>query len=249
MIPPRKKRTERGIAEDRLRLYVGKSGGAGHLIYFGTRATREIAADIWFEDDGIPPATPTLSYDFKLVPTDDDHLVFAWEACNYDGPNSGGFGNQSGPPLATRFSAGGGRALALFADHDASNLIREKFSAMAPIRTYHFPDAGGVSPARSVSDLDDNRYLRPEGENIAAFLYLLKSKHPSSYRGIVDVVRLVFPFFEDFQLAPLELDERKIKLEWKESGEDSYRDVPISPKVPCALYALRLCCYNPGRLG
>jgi predicted ATPase len=200
-----------GDREDRLRLYVGKSGGAGHLIYFGTRATREIAADIWFEEDSNPPATRILSYDFKLVPTDDGHLVFAWEASN--------------KPIATRFSGGGGKAIGLFDDHAASNMIREKFRAMAPIRIYHFPDAGGVSPARSVSDLDDNRYLRPEGENIAAFLYLLKSKHPSSYRGIVDVVRLVFPFFEDFQLAPLELDENKIKLEWKESGEDSYRDV------------------------
>jgi predicted ATPase len=201
--------------EDRLRLYAGKSGGAGHLIYFGTGARREITADIWLEEDSRPPVQLILSYRFKLAPTDDDNLVFDFEECFSAFPSSG-----------FHVSAGGGpRATALFDHNEASDQIRDRFQRMAPIRIYRFPDASGASPARRVSDLDDNRYLRPEGENIAAFLYLLKSKHPSSYRGIVDVVRLVFPFFEDFQLAPLELDERKIKLEWKESGEDSYRDV------------------------
>ena len=196
--------------EDRVRLYAGTSAGANHLLYFGTRVTRELTADIWLEGDSDPSATRILSYDFKLVPTADDHLVFALEACN--------------KPKSTRFSAGGGKAIALFDDHAASNMIRERFRVMAPIRIYHFPDEGGVSPARGVSDLGDNRYLRPEGENIAPFLYLLKSKHPSSYGNIVDVVRLVFPFFEDFQLAPRSVDESTIRLEWKESGEDSYRD-------------------------
>ena len=73
--------------------------------------------------------------------------------------------------------------------------------------------------------MNDNRYLRQDGSNLAAFLYLLREKHEDSYRFLRNTIRLVAPFFDDFVLKPRELNEDTIHLEWKHVGTDAYFDV------------------------
>lgn len=38
------------------------------------------------------------------------------------------------------------------------------------------------------ADIDDNRYLREDGGNLAAFLFLLKERNPDQFRQIRDTV-------------------------------------------------------------
>jgi predicted ATPase len=59
---------------------------------------------------------------------------------------------------------------------------------------------------------------------LSAFLYRLREMKADNYRNIVDAVRLVAPFFHDFNLRPDRLNPRKIRLEWQEVGSDSYFD-------------------------
>ena len=91
-------------------------------------------------------------------------------------------------------------------------------------RLYHFHDTGSTSPMKKTADLHDNRRLRPDGSNLAAFLYLLRKKHEGTYTQIRNTIRLTSPFFEDFSLEPLELNEDKIRLEWRHVGSDGYFD-------------------------
>jgi predicted ATPase len=42
------------------------------------------------------------------------------------------------------------------------------------------------------------------------------------YRNIVETIRLVAPFFDDFVLRPSPLNPDKIRLEWREKGSDAY---------------------------
>ena len=85
-------------------------------------------------------------------------------------------------------------------------------------RVYHFHDTSATEPIKRTADLHDNRYLRDDGSNLAAFLYRLRQKEEESYRMIVRTVRLVAPFFEDFVLEPQALNEDKIRLEWRHRG-------------------------------
>jgi len=39
---------------------------------------------------------------------------------------------------------------------------------------------------------------------------------------VVDTVRMVAPFFDDFHLSPSRLNGNKIRLEWRERGTDTY---------------------------
>jgi len=89
-------------------------------------------------------------------------------------------------------------------------------------RVYHFHDTSATAPIKRTADLHDNRYLREDGSNLAAFLYRLRQKEEESYHMIVRTMRLVAPFFEDFALEPLALNEDKIRLEWRHRGSDAY---------------------------
>jgi predicted ATPase len=75
---------------------------------------------------------------------------------------------------------------------------------------------------RKTAQLNDNEFLRSDGSNLAAFLYLLNRKHPEEYRLIVQSIRRVAPFFEDFRLRPDRLNKETIRLEWRHKSSDKY---------------------------
>jgi predicted ATPase len=91
-------------------------------------------------------------------------------------------------------------------------------------RVYHFEDTSSSSPMRKTARVDDNRFLRADGANLPAFLYLLKERCTASYDLIVRTVRQVAPFFDDFRLDPLRLKPDDIKLEWRHKKSDQYFD-------------------------
>ena len=77
---------------------------------------------------------------------------------------------------------------------------------------------------KKTANLNDNRYLREDGSNIAPFLYYLREKHENAYSLIRRTVQRVAPFFDDFQLEPQKLNPDKILLEWKHKGSEAYFD-------------------------
>jgi predicted ATPase len=87
---------------------------------------------------------------------------------------------------------------------------------------YHFHDTTTTAKMRQQGDLHDNLFFRSDASNLAAFLYLLKKRYPLNYQNIVEAVRLVAPFFEDFRLQPSRLNPEKIQLEWQHVGSDRY---------------------------
>ena len=104
---------------------------------------------------------------------------------------------------------------------DAPAMVRD-FIDVDPWVSYHFHDTSRASPMKRTTDLHDNRFLRPDGSNLAAYLYLLRLKHPFAYNQIRHVVRIVAPFFDDFELAPQALNPDTILLEWRHKGSDAY---------------------------
>jgi predicted ATPase len=91
-------------------------------------------------------------------------------------------------------------------------------------RVYHVHDTSSSSPMRKTAKVDDNRFLRPDGANLAAFLYYLRAKHEASYRLIQSTIQRVAPFFDGFQLEPRKLAPDDIKLEWRHKNYDQYFD-------------------------
>lgn len=85
-------------------------------------------------------------------------------------------------------------------------------------RTYHFDDTGPQSPMLRAARIENNRHLRADGANLAAFLYLLMERYPDSYRAITNTIRSAVPFLEDLVLEPRARNESTIALEWRHVG-------------------------------
>lgn len=82
-------------------------------------------------------------------------------------------------------------------------------------RKYHFHDTGAKSPFSQLSHIqNDSYFLYEKGENLAAFLFNIKTEEPKHYNRIVDTVRSIAPFFNDFYLQPNK--EGYVRLQWQD---------------------------------
>jgi predicted ATPase len=194
------------LVEKRLQSYVAASGGAEALFHFGRKVTERISIDIAFSDF-------VNGYSCLLEPTDQGSLYFASESVwfhdksNYESPYSQFLGE--------------GHAEARLLDDEGSKIAAWVITAMKSWRIYHFHDTSPEAKVKQAGDLHDNRTLRGDAANLAAFLFKTKKNSPDHYRNIVDAVRMVAPFFDDFVLEPLELNEEKIRLEWRERDQET----------------------------
>ena len=128
---------------------------------------------------------------------------------------------------------------------DPAEVIQERLDRW---RVYHFHDTGRGAPLLRTAQLHDNKFLREDGENLAAFLYYLKQKEQTSYRRIQQTFRLVAPFFEDFILEPQTLNEQMIRLEWRHRTSDAHFDISTFSDGSLRFLALTTLLLQPARL-
>ncbi len=197
------------IREGRLQDYVRRAGGAEQLLHFGSKVTREVHVFLSFQKG-------VNQYDLSLRPTDDDSLYPARETVSFwdktiharayhidlDARENGREAGISDPRSKR-----------------VASWVRERLSRW---RLYHMHDTSINSPMRKTAQVNDNAFLRPDGSNLPAFLYLLQRKHPEAYGLIRRTVQRVAPFFDDFLLRPDPLNEETVRLAWKHKGSDQY---------------------------
>jgi predicted ATPase len=196
------------IREGSLQDYVIKAGGAEKILHFGSKLTKDISLHVSFQGG-------VNQYYIDLQPTESDELVpkletiYYWDKNNYpNGPYEEGLtkiGKEAG--ISSTYAK---RTQKYVRDH------------LASWRLYHFHDTSSSSPMKKTADINDNRYLRTDGSNLASFLYYLRKKHTSSYDLIRNVIQNVAPFFDNFVLEPQKLNTDKILLEWRHKGTDTY---------------------------
>lgn len=204
------------LINENLQLHVAQAGGVDNFLYFGRQRTAELHLRIVFAES---THLLTNTYSCALVPSIDDTFVFASEyADSYnqqtDITSILGLGSEEldlgRGQLETRLNQKSKRfGVALYAKE-----------AMLNWRVYHFHDTSESAKIKLTGDLHDNRFLRPDGSNLAAYLYLLQETEPAYYQNIVDAIQLIAPFFHDFALRPSPFNPEKIRLEWQERGSD-----------------------------
>ncbi len=200
----------REITEGALTRYVKTSGGADRILHFGSKVSKEVRLHAYFNDS-------VDQYEISLEPTSTDGLVpieewaYFWKKKQFDAPYNTGLPSNGEEAGISR--------------PDGKGVESYVKSALKSWRVYHFHDTGHSSPMKKVADVDDNRFLRSDASNLAAFLYLLKSSNETEYRLLRNTMRRIAPFFDDFRLEPRALDKDAIRLEWKHSESDSYFDI------------------------
>lgn len=186
------------IFEGRFPLYVQQQGGPDALLHFSRKTTDAIRAEFHFADGD----RGSISYAFELVPTHDNRLVFADQRSDIQ--RIGGTGMDDDADRHGQFD-----------------------SLVKGTRVYHFHDTGEAARVKQPHAINDTLRLKVDGANLAAYLHMLQAEHADSYRQIVDTVRLVAPFFDDFVFRPDPAS--KIQLEWTEHGD---------PDTPFTAHAL-----------
>lgn len=191
--------------EQQLQLYVQKQGGIDAFLHFGRQVTPRIEMAFWF------PAERALhaqqGYRFSLIASADNRLLFDSEECQF-------FGFPAMPVLNPNYLLGQGHAEAKLKDaqDQYSNHVRPAVSSW---RVYHFHDTSDTAVVKRIHPVNDNLRLKPDASNLAPYLLMLHRKHPQEYRRIVETIRLVLPFFDDF----LHRDgEDYVQLEWLQAG-------------------------------
>jgi predicted ATPase len=195
------------IVDENLQVYVGKSGGAEPLLYFGSTETSSINMHLWFKPN---------EYSFALVPTEEDTLIFKSEMVYYH--------REPYYPRAYEEAFGSGHKESLIRKKasDAGGISKYVLDSLKSWKIYHFHDTSDTARMRKLADVNDNSFLRHNASNMSAYLYYLQKEHTEHYENIVDAIRLVAPFFDDFNLKPLLLNKDKIGLEWRQKGSDAY---------------------------
>jgi len=193
----------------RLQQYIGISGHAQSVLYFGPKVTPQMEAQLEFEvDNGLD------KYIMRLIHAAGDTLVFADESLIF---------HQTGLPRPKVLSLGSG--------HDETRIGQkaEEGEPTAKVfkrlldycRVYHFHDTSVTSRVRQYCYIGDNRWLMPDAGNLAAFLLRLRQENNGTvYRRIVSTIKLVAPFFDDFVLDPINSISKDIILNWKEKASD-----------------------------
>jgi predicted ATPase len=197
------------LADHRLQLHVARQGGGNAILHFGRKATTELSFG-WTSDD--------RGYAAALTPSADDTLIFTYERVVVPDPARRAKGElDTLHSFITQLEAGS-KETGLRDDDSAERPVA---AAMRSWRPFHFHDTGKSSPVKQKSRIDDNRALRADGENLAAFLFALKQVAPGSYRRIVEAVRPVAPFFDDFSLAPDVINPDVIQVTWRHRSDDA----------------------------
>jgi predicted ATPase len=191
-----------------LQQYIGTTGRAQSLLHFGPKVTPQMEARLEFEvDNGVD------TYAMRLFHAAGDTLVFADESLSF---------------LQTGYSKP--KMLPLGSGHQETRIGHEadKGEPMAKVfrhllnhcRVYHFHDTSATARVRQYCYIGDNRWLMPDAGNLAAFLLRLRQENSGSvYERMVTTIRLVAPFFDDFDIDKPGTNPDVI-LDWRHKGSD-----------------------------
>lgn len=186
--------------------HVLSQGGPDGLLHFGQKRTRRLELRLDFGPN---------AYRVRLAPTQSDSLFLEEEVCEFRGP---GYSK----PYEETMTVGLESTLKDAARARPGKVASHVYESVASWKVYHFQDTSAEAGVKQLQPLDDNMFLRQDASNLAAFLLRLQTQSPAQYQQIVDAIRSVAPFFDDFQLRESPRSPGKIRLEWHEKGSDTY---------------------------
>lgn len=195
--------------------FILERGGADNFLFNGPKATSGICMEFEFASHSIR-AEGSNSYRFELTPTADEKFLISEER-KYVTTNWRSYGSPS-------------EESRLYDEREERSMNGQRngighfvYQSIARWMVYHFHDTSASAPMRRSEIVEDHQKLRGDAANIAPFLLHLKN-HPhffSSYKKIVETIRLVIPFFDDFRLDVQHFgDAEKVRLSWNQKGSD-----------------------------
>lgn len=185
-------------------MYVELAGTANSLLYYGSKKTPIISAEMKFADD-----KSIDTYQFTLSKASPDRLVITEEDV---------FWHRDGEEkpyqviIEPNF-----KESALVGNKD--RVAQSIYKMLSFCKVYQFHDSSTEGPLRQACPIETANYLQSHGNNLPSFLFYLKEYFNDSYNRIVNYVREVIPQFQDFYLEPV---GNNISLRWTDNSASDY---------------------------
>jgi predicted ATPase len=195
--------------------FIKKRGGADNFLFNGPQITDKIYMEFEF-DSGSYKSKGSNFYRFELIPTMDNTFLINEEKKYLEETNWQSYGT---PSQESRLADNSNESGQIYSDFQGVGYY--VYNSISKWIVYHFHDTSPSSPMRRLGEWQDFHKLRGNAANIAPFLLNLKNNYPGSYEKIVETVRLVIPFFDNFRLDVQRLGEaEQVRLGWQQKGSD-----------------------------
>lgn len=178
----------RAIATGRLGNFVSGENGPEALLFRGRKHTTQVDVECAFGE---------TAYIASLAAAG-ERLFLARESIRR---STGTTDLGSGHHESNMGSAG--------PDAAEARQVRETMSKWG---VYHFHDTSTRAAVRRARPVRDNVHLHSDGSNLAPYLRHIRERHPENYGQILETVRLVAPFLDDFLYR--EDPGERVELEW-----------------------------------
>lgn len=193
----------------RLQQHIATSGRAQSILHFGPKVSPQMGASLEFKaDNGVD------TYAMRLFHAAGDTLVFAEESLSF---LQDGFAKPKLVPLGS-----GHQETRIGQEADKGEPTAKFFRHLLNhCRVYHFHDTSSTARVRQYGYIGDNRWLMPDAGNLAALLLRLRETNGGlAYKRIVSTIRLIAPFFDDFDLDAADPGKREAILNWRDKESD-----------------------------
>lgn len=201
----------KNISNKNLQRYVAEQSGANNILYKGSKISESLKGRIEFNNSN--------AYEFELERSNSNSFYFSKELAAYYYTS---WQNHSSQKIGSVESELENIIEVYKRTHQYAGVPGYVKTALSGFEIYHFHDTSRNSPIKQSSHINDNRFLRFDGSNIASFLYMLEKNHPFVFKQITGTIKSIAPFFDRFEIEGLSLDEESVQLDWKEVGSDKY---------------------------
>jgi len=194
-----------------LQTYIGENGFADSFLYYGSKNTDRIKANLKFSSED-----SDNEYTFYLAYAAGDQLIYTDETISF-------LKKGSNEPFKLTMDVGK-KESQLYSNRNGkySKPINLFVNLLKGCQYFQFHDTTKDAKIRKNGFIGDNRFLRSDAGNLAAFLYGIKYQEGGEkyYNRIVRYIRLVMPQFGDFVMRPSVINHDYISLDWREKDSD-----------------------------
>ncbi len=189
-----------------LQEHVAKLGGASALLHDGPARTSSIEAHLRLITDA-----GENEYLIRLAHASGDTLIFTEEKYRF---------SRSGFPASAKWTdldAGQREARLVNKAEQGDPTARTIHSLLRRVIFHQFHNTSDKARIRQKWSVDEGRWLKEDAGNLAPFLFRLHSQQPRYYQRIVETIRLILPFFADFEF---DSEFGWLLIQWRERGTD-----------------------------
>lgn len=192
----------------RLQQYIGLSGRAQSLLHFGPKVAPQMEGELEFE-----AGNSRDWYHMRLFHAAEDTLVYAEEELRF---------HQAGYTSPKIMSLGSGHRETRIGDEASQGEQTAKVfrHLLNQCRVYHFHDTSPTARSRQSCYINNNRWLLPDGGNLAAMLFVYRQQNEVVYNRIISSIRKIMLEFDNFDLEPDRLNPSDLFLNWRKRGSD-----------------------------